>query len=65
MGFTKRALRSSGQTLSRMFLGKTDDFTSKGERHFNQRMLKHYLKGDKFFVFKGALAEVGQKYYAI
>jgi hypothetical protein len=36
---------------SRKFLGKTSDFKDNRERHFYQRMLKAYLRGDKLFQF--------------
>jgi len=35
----------------RKFLGKTENFENKDERHFFQRMLKAYLQGRKFFDF--------------
>jgi len=35
----------------RKFLGKTEGFKDKEERHFFQRMLKAYLKGSKRFNF--------------
>lgn len=34
---------------TRKFLGKTENFESKEEKRFNQRMLNAYLKGHKFF----------------
>lgn len=36
---------------TRKFLGKTEGFKDKEERSFNQRMLKAYLKGYKYFHF--------------
>lgn len=33
----------------RRFLGKTENFKNNEERKFNQRMLKAYLAGRKFF----------------
>jgi len=35
----------------RKFLGKTENFKDNRERHFYQRMLKAYLRGDSFFYF--------------
>lgn len=35
----------------RKFLGKTSGFKDNRERHFYQRMLKAYLRGDKQFQF--------------
>lgn len=35
----------------RKFLGKTENFENKEERHFFQRMLKAYLNGRKTFDF--------------
>lgn len=43
-------LNETGKT-SRKFLGKTSDFKDNRERHFYQRMLKAYLRGDKLFQF--------------
>lgn len=36
---------------TRKFTGKTEDFKDNRERHFYQRMLKAYLRGDKKFQF--------------
>lgn len=36
---------------TRSFGGKLDGFKDKKERHFHQRMLKAYLKGDQYFRF--------------
>lgn len=38
-------------TEPRKFLGKTENFENKEERHFFQRMLRAYLKGHKEFAF--------------
>ena len=39
------------QANQKNFGGKTSDFKDNQERHFNQRMLKAYLKGGKSFAF--------------
>lgn len=39
------------KTEPRKFLGKTEGFTDKTERHFYQRMLKAYHAGHQFFHF--------------
>ena len=38
-------------TETRKFLGKTENFKDKEERHFFQRMLRAYLKGSINFFF--------------
>lgn len=43
--------KTTNTSQKRQFLGKTDNFTSKSERSFHQRMLKAYLKGYDFFAF--------------
>lgn len=40
-----KLINQSGKT-TRKFLGKTSDFKDNIERHFYQRMLKAYLRGD-------------------
>lgn len=39
------------QKPRRLFLGKTENFKDNRERHFYQRMLKAYLKGNTHFQF--------------
>jgi len=41
----------SKKIVGRKFEGKTSDFLDKTERHFFQRMLKHYIKGNRTFTF--------------
>lgn len=41
------------KTVKRKFLGKTEDFNSREEKIFHQRMLGAYLKGHKRFNFWG------------
>jgi len=43
-------INESGKVI-RKFLGKTSGFKDNQERHFYQRMLKAYLRGDKIFQF--------------
>lgn len=45
-----KLINKSGKT-TRKFLGKTSDFKDNRERHFYQRMLKAYLRGDELFQF--------------
>jgi len=66
MGLLRRSKKFDGKSiLTRRFLGKTDGFTSKGERHFCQRSLYHYLKGHKYFIFRGMVAEVEEKEFYV
>jgi len=46
----KRQARVANQGL-RSFGGKLENFADNRERHFNQRMLKAYLKGGQYFRF--------------
>jgi len=46
----KRQARVENQGL-RSFGGKLEGFADNRERHFNQRMLKAYLKGGQYFRF--------------
>lgn len=48
-------------TQTRKFLGKTENFNSKQDRTFHQRMLSSYLKGAQVFKFWGEEYQVNQK----
>lgn len=48
-------------TQTRRFLGKTENFNSKQDQAFHQRMLKAYLKGMQTFTFWGEQYQVHQK----
>lgn len=45
----------------RYFLGKLDGFSSKEERDFENKHLKAYKRGDKWFVHGYTLNEQGTK----
>lgn len=49
--FEKPVLINETGKTKRKFLGKTSGFKDNQERHFYQRMLKAYLRGDKIFQF--------------
>lgn len=42
---------SAPEKLERSFGGKTEGFKNKEEQRFEQKHLKAYLRGDKFFKF--------------
>lgn len=45
----------------RNFGGKTENFSDNRERHFYQRMLRHYLKGHTHFNFGFKTTMIGQR----
>lgn len=47
----KPKLANHTEFTGRKFTGKTKDFKDNRERHFYQRMLKAYLRGDSRFQF--------------
>lgn len=63
-------LEKEGLKLRRRFLGKTENFKSKEEKHFYNRMLKAYLKGNEYFFFgineennQPNIVKIEQEYY--
>ena len=48
-------------TNTRRFLGKTENFNSKQDQTFHQRMLRAYLRGAETFKFWGENYQVNQK----
>ena len=48
-------------TQTKRFLGKTENFNSKQDQAFHQRMLKAYLQGAQIFKFWGEDYQVNQK----
>lgn len=44
-------MKFEGKSLTRRFLGKTENFENKRDQQFNQSMLKAYLKGASVFYF--------------
>jgi hypothetical protein len=68
--------RAVAQSIKRRFLGKVDGFKDAGERAFEQKHLKAYLRGDQFYwygfdttlkghpqVERRVFQEVKQQYY--
>lgn len=59
--FKRQTAVELNKNPAKKFLGKTDNFSDNNERHFFQRMLKAYLKGQEFFHFGFYTNKIGER----